>query len=102
MIRPLTTATNHPNTREVTPHPELRSIADYCAGYATRRAAERISKREVGLLRQSCVRFDALKPDDDLRGVVRENLFFHNTILAVASRNIRADIAERITRILGR
>ena len=61
---------------------ELRALLE---GYATRRAAERISKREVGLLRQSCVRFDALKPDDDLRGVVRENLFFHNTILAVAA-----------------
>src|SRR5207244_5290504 len=49
---------------------ELRALLE---GYAARRAAERISKREVGLLRQSCVRFDGLKPDDDLRGVVREN-----------------------------
>src|SRR5258708_28650825 len=52
---------------------ELRALLE---GYATRRAAERISKPEIDLLRQSCMRFDALDPDQDLRGVVRENLFF--------------------------
>ena len=36
---------------------------------------------QVDLLRQSCVRFAMLSPDEDLRGVVRENLFFHNAIL---------------------
>jgi DNA-binding GntR family transcriptional regulator len=66
---------------------ELRALLE---GYATRRAAERISKKEVDLLRQSCERFEQLSPDDDLRGVVRENLFFHNTILAVAD-------SERLT-----
>ena len=34
-----------------------------------------------------------LEPDDDLRGVVRENLFFHNTILAVAA-------SERLTALV--
>jgi DNA-binding GntR family transcriptional regulator len=66
---------------------ELRALLE---GYATRRAAERISKKEVEQLRQSCERFDQLSSDDDLPGVVRENLFFHNTILAVAD-------SERLT-----
>jgi len=66
---------------------ELRALLE---GYAARRAAERISKDEVEALRESCERFDALDPDEDLRGVVRENLFFHNTVLAVAN-------SERLT-----
>jgi DNA-binding GntR family transcriptional regulator len=66
---------------------ELRALLE---GHATRRAAERISKPELDLLRQSCTRFDTLDPDQDLRGVVRENLFFHNTILSVAA-------SERLT-----
>ena len=69
---------------------ELRALLE---GYATRRAAERISKREVNSLRLSCDRFDKLSPDDDLRGVVRENLLFHNTILQVAA-------SERLTALV--
>jgi DNA-binding GntR family transcriptional regulator len=69
---------------------ELRALLE---GYATRRAAERISKPEVNLLRLSCSRFDDLNPDEDLRGVVRENLFFHNTILQVAA-------SERLTALV--
>lgn len=69
---------------------ELRALLE---GYATRRAAERISKPQVDLLRQSCTRFDALDPDHDLRGVVRENLFFHNTILSAAA-------SERLTALV--
>ena len=61
---------------------ELRALLE---GYAARRAAERISKTQLTLLRKSCQRFDRLNPNDDLRGVVRENLFFHNTILEVAA-----------------
>jgi DNA-binding GntR family transcriptional regulator len=60
---------------------ELRALLE---GFATRRAAERITKEEVELLSESCSRFAKLSRDDDLRGVVRENLFFHNTILTLA------------------
>ena len=49
-------------------------------------ARQRISTAELELLRGSCVRFDALSPDSDLRELVRENLFFHDTILSVAER----------------
>jgi DNA-binding GntR family transcriptional regulator len=60
---------------------ELRALLE---GFAARRAAERVTPEEIDALRESCARFEALSPDDDLRGVVRENLFFHNTILEVA------------------
>ena len=60
---------------------QLRALLE---GHATRRAATRISEPEIELLRESCERFDALSPEDDLRELVRENLLFHNTILDVA------------------
>jgi DNA-binding GntR family transcriptional regulator len=73
---------------------ELRALLE---GYATRRAADRISKEKVTALRKSCDRFDRLNPDDDLRGVVRENLFFHNTILeAAASKRLTALVRKVI------
>jgi len=72
---------------------ELRALLE---GFATRRAAERISKQEVELLRQSCERFETLSPDDDLRGVVRENLFFHNTILSVANSDRLAALVRKV------
>ncbi|AJT68291.1 bifunctional metallophosphatase/5'-nucleotidase [Streptomyces chattanoogensis] len=52
VIRPLTTATNHPNTRDVTPHPALRSIADYWAGYGTRRAATTLGRQTASFTRR--------------------------------------------------
>jgi len=72
---------------------ELRALLE---GFATRCAAERITKEEVEVLRESCVRFDALSPDADLRGVVRENLFFHNTILAVADSERLAALVRKV------
>jgi DNA-binding GntR family transcriptional regulator len=61
---------------------ELRALLE---GYAARRAAERVTPDEVAELRESCARFDTLNPAEDLREVVRENLFFHNTILEIAA-----------------
>jgi len=61
---------------------ELRALLE---GFAARRAAERVTPEQVDVLSASCMRFDALSRDDDLRGVVRENLFFHNTILEIAN-----------------
>jgi DNA-binding GntR family transcriptional regulator len=60
---------------------QLRALLE---GHATRRAATRISEPEIVRMRESCDRFDALSPEEDLRGLVRENLLFHNTILDVA------------------
>jgi len=71
---------------------ELRALLE---GYATRRAAERITKPELDALRTSCERFDELG-DENLRGVVRENLFFHNTILEIADSARLASMVRRV------
>src|SRR5205823_3991089 len=60
---------------------QLRALLE---GHATRRATPRISDEEIESLRESCERFDVLSPEHDLRELVRENLFFHNTILDAA------------------
>jgi DNA-binding GntR family transcriptional regulator len=72
---------------------ELRALLE---GFATRRAAERITKRELELLKKSCDRFERLSPDDDLRGVVRENLFFHNTIHSVAASERLSALVRKV------
>ena len=60
---------------------QMRALLE---GYGARRAAARITDEEVTRLRLSCVRFDKLDPERDLRELVKENLFFHNTILEIA------------------
>jgi DNA-binding GntR family transcriptional regulator len=72
---------------------ELRALLE---GYAARRAAERISAEQIHSLHESCERFDALSPDDDLRGLVRENLLFHNTILEIADSPRLAAMVRKV------
>jgi DNA-binding GntR family transcriptional regulator len=72
----------------------LRALLE---GHATRRAGERITEGEVDVLRESCDRFDHLTPDEDLRELVRENLFFHNTILEIAAS---ARLAEMVNQVI--
>jgi DNA-binding GntR family transcriptional regulator len=72
---------------------ELRALLE---GFAARRASERITKEEVELLRESCLRFDGLRPDEDLRGVVRENLFFHHSILSVAASDRLTALVRKV------
>jgi DNA-binding GntR family transcriptional regulator len=60
---------------------QLRALLE---GYAARRAASRISPEAVDQLRASCDRFEGLRSDTELRELVRENMFFHGTILEVA------------------
>ncbi|WP_399093663.1 bifunctional metallophosphatase/5'-nucleotidase [Streptomyces sp. BBFR2] len=51
VVRELTTTTNHPNTRDITPDPVLREIADYWAGYGTRRAATPLATQTASFTR---------------------------------------------------
>ncbi|KEF07042.1 5'-nucleotidase [Streptomyces rimosus subsp. rimosus] len=51
VIRELTTSTNHPNTRDVAPHPELAEVVKYWAGYGTRRAAVPLGKQTASFTR---------------------------------------------------
>ena len=61
---------------------QLRAVLE---GYAARRAATRISAADVALLAESCERFDRLEAREDLRELVKENLFFHNVVLDAAA-----------------
>jgi DNA-binding GntR family transcriptional regulator len=72
---------------------ELRALLE---GHATRRAAERITPPALDALRESCVRFAVLTPDDDVKELVRENLFFHNTILEVAASARLASMVRKV------
>jgi DNA-binding GntR family transcriptional regulator len=72
---------------------QLRALLE---GYAARRAAMRISDEGVDELRLSCQRFEALSPEDDLRGLVRENLFFHNAILDIAGSARLAAMVRKV------
>lgn len=61
---------------------QLRALLE---GYAGHHAAARISEAEIEQLRQSCERFERLSGDKtDVRRLVKENVFFHNTILEAA------------------
>jgi DNA-binding GntR family transcriptional regulator len=72
---------------------QLRALLE---GHATRRAATRISPVEVERLRESCDRFEALSPDKELRELVRENLFFHETIVEVAGSTRLAGMVRKV------
>ncbi len=72
---------------------QLRALLE---GYAARRAAGHITDEDVERLRESCDRFEALIPEGDLREVVRENLFFHNTILDLAGSERLKDMVRKV------
>ena len=60
---------------------QLRALLE---GYGARRAALRVTDDALAELRASCTRFEELDATGDLRDLVRENLFFHSTILELA------------------
>jgi DNA-binding GntR family transcriptional regulator len=72
---------------------QLRALLE---GYAARRATARISDEQVEELRASCERFDALDPETQLSDLVRENLFFHSTILDVAGSSRLGSMVRRV------
>jgi DNA-binding GntR family transcriptional regulator len=58
---------------------QLRALLE---GYAARRAATGLSDEAIAALRESCDRFEGLLGDDgDMSGLVKENFFFHQTII---------------------
>lgn len=71
----------------------LRALLE---GHAVRRAASRVTDAQVDELRESCERFDVLEPEEQLRDLVRENLFFHNTILEIADSARLASMVRRV------
>jgi DNA-binding GntR family transcriptional regulator len=58
---------------------KLRAVIE---GYATRRAASRLTDEAIAALRESCERFNGLLDDGAEMGeLVKENLVFHQTII---------------------
>lgn len=72
---------------------QLRALLE---GYAARQAATHISEGGICKLRESCERFDRLRVEDDLRDLVKENLFFHNTILEAAGSERLAAMVRKV------
>jgi DNA-binding GntR family transcriptional regulator len=75
---------------------QLRALLE---GYAAHRAAARISPKAVGLLEESCARFDRLRAEDDLLDLVKENLFFHNVILEAAASDRLTQMVRKVIEI---
>jgi DNA-binding GntR family transcriptional regulator len=72
---------------------QLRAVLE---GYAARRAARRISPDDVVRLEESCARFDRLRAEDDLRDLVKENLFFHNVVLDAAGSDRLRPLVRKV------
>ena len=61
---------------------DLRAVLE---GHAAHRATSRLRPAQIEELRASCGRFEMLAAEGDLRGVVAENLYFHETIHEAAA-----------------
>lgn len=73
---------------------DLRSLLE---SHAARRAAARLGHDAIDELRASCDRFAQVAVDRDVRGIVSENLFFHNAILeAAASSRLTGMVRQTI------
>jgi DNA-binding GntR family transcriptional regulator len=71
---------------------QLRALLE---GYAARLAAARVSEEELGLLGDSCDRFDRIA-GDDIRQLVKENLGFHSAIHAAAGSPRLSGMVRRV------
>lgn len=72
---------------------QLRALLE---GFAARRAAARISAADLDRLRESCERFVALRAEDDVTDLVRENLSFHNVILEAAGSERLVQMVRKV------
>lgn len=70
-------------------------------GVAARLAAERVSARDLQKLRKSADRFDALAADPGatIKELVKENLYFHSTILEVAGNERISQMVVGVTEL---
>jgi len=72
---------------------QLRALLE---GFAARLAATRISADDLERLRESCGRFVALRAEDDVADLVRENLLFHGIILEAAASDRLALMVRKV------
>jgi DNA-binding GntR family transcriptional regulator len=70
---------------------QLRALLE---GFGARRAAARLSEVELAELWGSCDRFDELG-GGDVREIVKENMYFHNTILDAAGSKRLAQMVRK-------
>jgi DNA-binding GntR family transcriptional regulator len=74
---------------------QLRALLE---GNAARRAAQRITRADVTMLRASCDRFEALgaATEENVQQIVEENLFFHTTVLTAAGSQRLAEMVRKV------
>ena len=72
---------------------EMRALLE---GFAARKAALRISPVRLKMLKASCVRFEKLRVVEDPIGLVKENLFFHNTVLETAGSHRLSSMVKKV------
>ena len=75
---------------------DLYALRALLEGYAARRAAANVTEATSAELWASCDRFEALI-DGDVQELVKENLFFHSTILDTAKSR---RVAEQIRKVI--
>jgi DNA-binding GntR family transcriptional regulator len=68
-------------------------------GLAARLAAERVTPRDLAKLHKSCDRFESAGMLGTLKELVKENLFFHNTILDVAGSERISQLVRSVTEL---
>ena len=72
---------------------QMRALLE---GYATRRAAVRVTDEVIAGLWASCERFAGLAEEGDVRDVVQENLLFHSAILDAAGSARLAGMVRKV------
>lgn len=72
---------------------ELRALLE---GHAARLAALRMTPAALKLLKKSCERFERLLQVENVRGLVKENLLFHDIILDAAGSQRLKDMAGTV------
>jgi DNA-binding GntR family transcriptional regulator len=70
---------------------EIRALLE---GFAAHQAALRISAEQLAILAESCDRFKSLRKAHDLNGLIRENIFFHGTIVEAAGTTKLAELVR--------
>jgi DNA-binding GntR family transcriptional regulator len=70
----------------------LRALLE---GHAAGRAATRVAPEQVAALHESCERFEAVA-DGEVPDLVKENLFFHDTILQAAGSERVATLVRKV------
>lgn len=72
---------------------DLRALLE---GHAARLAAVRMTPATLRLLQKSCERFERLRQAENVRGLVKENLLFHDIILETAGSERLKDMAGTV------